>query len=158
MTLKSGISAGIIAFIITFIAEIPIYPPENWVISFELFSLNKTNFYYWGYKTNEQRVFTPFLGSFPESLIYVCIWSFIFIIGLNSIMASTSKANLSNSLKLFKLNILLLLLILSIFSWIEIILILEDLGSFFDIIGLGYYLTIIVLILNIIAVKKVKKD
>jgi len=71
-------------------------------------------------------------------------------------MASTSKANLNNSLKLFKLNILLLILILIIFSWMGVTLILEDLDSLFDIIGLGYYLTISILILNIIAVKKVK--
>ncbi len=157
MALKSGIFAGIIAFIIAFIAEFPIYPPENWVINFKLFSLHKTNFYYWGYTTNGHGVFTPLLGSIPECLISVCFWSFIFIIGLNSIMASTSKANLNNSLKLFKLNILLLILILIIFSWIAVTLILEDFSSFFDIIGLGYYLTISVLILNIIAVKKVKK-
>ena len=71
-------------------------------------------------------------------------------------MASTSKANLNNSLKLFKLNILLLILILIIFSWMGVTLILEDLDSLFDIIGLCYYLTISILILNIIAVKKVK--
>lgn len=157
MALKSGIFAGIIAYIIAFVAEIPIYPPENWVINFKLFSLNNTVFYYWGYTIKGQGVFTSLLGSFPESLISVFVWLFVFIIGLNSIMASTSKANVNNSLKLFRLNILLLILLLSIFGWIIVILILEDFRSFFDIIGLGYYLTISVLILNIIALKKAKK-
>jgi len=75
MALKSGIFAGILAFINAFIAEIPIYPPENWFINFKLFALNKTNFYYWGYTTNGHGIFTPLLGAIPECYI-------LFVFGL----------------------------------------------------------------------------
>ena len=157
MSLKSGIFAGIIAYIVAFIYEIPIYPPENWVIDFKIFTFKNADFYFWGYVTNENIVLTSIIGFLPESLISIIIWLMVFYIGLSSIMASTSKAKSVNSLKLFKINILLLILLLSIFGIIIVILILEDLNSLFNIIGLGYYLTITVLILNIIALKKAKK-
>lgn len=158
MALKSGIFAGILALILAFISKIPIFPPENWAMDFKIFSLNNIDFYFWGYLIDGEAAFTATIGAIPESLISISVWLMIFLIGLNSIMASTSKAKLNNSRKLFNINILLSMLILIVFGTIIIFLITEEITSFFNIIGFGYYFTIIILILNIIALKNLKKE
>ncbi len=157
MALKSGIIAGIIALLLAFITEIPIYPPNNWFLSFKIFSFEKTDFYFWGYLLNGEIAFTSTLGFLPESLVSVSIWLIIFLIGLNSIMASTTKANFNNSLKLFKINILLSILILTIYGVIIYFLVITDINSIFTVIGFGYYFIVLVLILNIFAKKYLKK-
>ena len=47
MVIKTGVFAGIIALILAFIAEIPIYLPNDLVLSFKIFSFDNTDFYFW---------------------------------------------------------------------------------------------------------------
>lgn len=157
MVIKSGIFAGILALILTFIAEIPIYPPEDLILSFKLFASENIDFYFWGYKIDNGVIITTLIGSIPESFISLCLWLIIFLIGVSSIMASTKKAKLNNSLKLFKINILLSSLILIVFGLIIFFIILVNITSFLNVVGFGYYFIIIILILNIIALKKLNK-
>ena len=157
MAIKSGIFAGILALIITFIAEIPIYLPEDLILSFKLFASENIDFYFWGYIIDGGTIITTLIGSILESFISLCLWLIIFFIGVSSIMASTKKAKLNNSLKLFKINILLSSLILIIFGIIIFFLVLVNIASFFNVVGFGYYFVIIILILNIFALKSLKK-
>jgi hypothetical protein len=157
MVIKSGVFAGIFALILAFIAEIPIYPPNDLIISLKIFSFNDTDFYYWGYILNNGMAFTSTLGFVPESLISVSIWLILILIGLNSIFASTKKALINNSLKLFKINILLTVLFLTVFGIIIFFLILTDISSGLNVIGVGYYFIILILILNILALRTLKK-
>jgi len=158
MTIKSGIFAGILALIVAFMSEIPIYPPENWVISFRILAFDNIEIFFWGYLIDGIIPVTTVWGYIPEALISVCLWLIIFFIGLSSILASTTKAKVNNSLKLFKINILLLSIILIVFGIIIFFLLLEDIVSFFNVIGFGYYFIIVILILNIIALKNLKKE
>ncbi len=158
MALKTGIIAGIIALLLAFIAEIPIYPPNNWILDFKVFSFENTDFYLWGYLRSGDVAFTSIFGIIPESFISISIWLIIFIIGLNSIFAATTKAKFNNSLKIFKINILLTILLLTIYGIIIYFLILDDINSIFNVIGFGYYFTVFILILNIFALKYLKKD
>ncbi|MBA7680863.1 hypothetical protein ES703_89184 [subsurface metagenome] len=158
MAIKSGIFAGILALIIAFIAEIPIYPPENLIMSFKIFASENINFYFWGYILNGGTIITTLIGLIPESFISLCIWLMIFFIGVSSIMASTKKSKFNNSLKLFKINILLSSLILIIFGIIIFFLVLVNIAFFLNVIGFGYYFTIIILILNLFALRSLKKE
>ena len=158
MAIKSGIFAGILALVLAFIAEIPIYPPENLIMSFKIFASENIDFYFWGYILNGGTIVTTLIGLIPESFISLCIWLMIFFIGISSIMASTMKAKFNNSLKLFKINILLSSLILIIFGIIIFFLVLVNIASFLNVVGFGYYFTIIILILNIFALKSLKKS
>ncbi|NVM34659.1 MAG: hypothetical protein HWN81_03625 [Candidatus Lokiarchaeota archaeon] len=158
MAIKSGIIAGIIALILTFIAEIPIYPPEDLILRFKIFASENIDFYFWGYIIDGGVIITTLIGSIPESFISLCLWFIIFFIGVSSIMASTRKAKLNNSLKLFKINILLSSIILIIYGLIIFFIILVNIASFLNVVGFGYYFTIIILILNIIALKKLNKE
>jgi len=158
MAIKSGIFAGILALVLAFIAEIPIYPPENLIMSFKIFASENIDFYFWGYILNGGTIVTTLIGLIPESFISLCIWLMIFFIGISSIMASTMKAKFNNSLKLFKINILLSSLILIIFGIIIFFLVLVNIASFLNVVGFGYYFTIIILISNIFALKSLKKS
>ena len=157
MAIKSGIFAGILALILAFIAEIPIYPPENLILSFKIFAFENIDFYFWGYILNGGTIITTLIGTIPESFISLCIWLMIFLVGVSSIMASTKKAKFNNSLKLFKINILLSSLILIIFGIIIFFLVLVNIALFFNVIGFGYYFTLIILILNLFALRSLKK-
>ena len=157
MAIKKGIIAGVIALILAFIAEIPIFPPNNLVLNLKIFSFESTDFYIWGYITN-RFAFTSIIGFIPESFISIAIWLILILIGLNSIMASTKKAKFNNSLKLFKINILLSVLFLTIFSLVIFFLILDDFTPILNVIGFGYYFIILILILNIFALKSLKKE
>ena len=158
MAINSGIFAGIFALILAFIAELPIYPPENLIMSFKIFASENIDFYFWGYILNGGTIVTTLIGLIPESFISLCIWLMIFFIGISSIMASTMKAKFKNSLKLFKINILLSSLILIIFGIIIFFLVLVNIASFLNVVGFGYYFTIIILISNIFALKSLKKS
>jgi len=161
MARKTGIFAGIMAFILAFIHEIPIFPPGNFLLNFHIFTLDNVYYYYWGYVINGTTGYSSIALLPIENLFALLIWLMIFLIGLISIMASTTKARFSNSIKLYKISILLILLLLSIFGIIIIFSILEellvDIFVFLNVFGLGYYMLIIILILNIIALKKLKK-
>ncbi|MHA2008334.1 MAG: hypothetical protein ACXABO_04175 [Promethearchaeota archaeon] len=155
---KSGIFAGVIALTLALLYQIPIYPPNYWAIDFKIFSIQNINFYFWGYVINGTTAFTQFIGQIPESLISILIWLMIFFVGLSSIMASTKKSNKTNSLRLFRINTLFLVLILSIYGAVIIFLLLNDLSIILDVIGLGYYLTILILVLNLVSLKQLKKE
>ena len=159
MTRKSGVFAGIIMLIITFIYKIPTFIFENLVIEFKLLSYDNLDYLFWGYATKSSG-FTPITLSYPESYVALLIWLMAVFIGLISIMASTTKATVANSLVLYRINIALIILLLSIYGTLAIFLNLQNILAvffpFFEVLGLGYYLLILVLILNILALKKLK--
>jgi len=151
---KTGIVAGILALILTFFQEIPIYPPNDWVLNLRLLVFDNLNIYIWGYLSNNQALSPILLGS-PENLVALALWLILLLIGVSSVFASTTKAKIGNSLKLYKINIVLTGLLLVIFGTSIILLVLANLSIILEIIGYGYYILIIVLILNIIALKKI---
>ena len=157
MIIKKGIIAGIIALMVAFIAEIPIFPPNNLVLNLKIFSFESTDFYIWGYITYSGSAFTSTIGFIPESLISITVWLMLIMIGLNSIMASTKKAKFNNSLKLFKINILISVLFLTIYSLVIFFLVFDNFTIILNVIGFGYYFIILILILNILALKRLKK-
>lgn len=158
MARKLGIIGGLIAFILAVFSEIPIYPPERWVIDFKIFTLNDTEIYFWGYLINENISFSSIILQFPENILALTIWITIILIGLILIMASTKKANPANSKLLFKINNLLLIYLLTTFGVIILIQLLYDFTRIFSVIGLGFYLTLILLILNLFTLNSLKKD
>jgi len=158
MTRKLGIIGGLIAFALAIISEISINPAEDWVIDFKIFTLADTEVYFWGYILNENIGFSSMLLQFPENILALTIWISIILIGLILIMASTSKVKTLNSKLLYKISILLLCYLFILFGIIILIQIITDITQVFYIIDLGFYLTIIVLILNIITLKLVKKE
>lgn len=154
----SGIVAGVIALILALLYQIPIYPPNYWALDFKIFSSENTYFYFWGYVIDGKIASTSLIGQIPESLTSILIWLMIFFVGLSSILASSKKSKKVNSLRIFRINILFLTLILSIFGMIIIVLLIEDLSLILNIIGLGYYLIILILVLNIVSLKQLKKE
>ncbi|TXT61837.1 MAG: membrane protein of unknown function [Promethearchaeota archaeon] len=156
MTIKSSFIGGIISLLLAFIAQIPILPQNNLYLYFEIFTLNDVRFYYWGYLT-EAGGFTPILAPFPENIMGFFIWMGILYIGISSIMASTSKANIYNSLILFKINLILLTGITSILSLILILVLFQNILLIFTTAGLGYWLLWIILISNVLGYRTTKK-
>lgn len=152
----SGIIAGVISVILAIISKIPIFPPENWELDFKIFSVDNVKIYFWGYTVNDNGFSSVNLQP-PENIIAVILFLIIILIGLNSIMASFTKSNVNHSLKLYRVNIILTIFILVIFGINIIILSIPNFVNFFSIIGLGYYLTILILILNFITIKSLKK-
>jgi hypothetical protein len=155
---KTGILGGILALLIAFIAKIPIYPPTNIEINFLIFVNNNTAYYIWGYVSNDLLTFSPLIAQFPENLIGIFIWGLIVFVGVSSIMASGRKAKSENSLKLYWLNILCSIFVLLLYTIIILLTILGNLLHFFYTAGLGYYLILLILILNIIALHYLKKS
>jgi hypothetical protein len=158
MARKTGILGGILALLIAFIANIPIYPPANIEINFLIFTNNNTAYYIWGYVSNNLLSFSPLTAQFPENLIGIFIWGLMVFLGLSSIMASVKKANFENSMKLYWLNILCSIFVSVVYTIIIILTIWENLILFFYTAGIGYYLLIIILGLNIIALHYLKKS
>lgn len=156
MARKTGIIAGILALILAFISEIPIFPPENLFIDLYIFLIDNVRHYYWGY-VFKNKGYTLIKLPSPENLVALSIWILILLIGINSIMASTTKANILKSAKLYKVNIILSLAFLFIFGFIAVLIIYPDIMEILYILGYGYYLTVLILILNIIALKKITK-
>jgi len=156
MVKKSGIIAGIISLVLAIISKIPIFPPENWELDFNIFSINNVKIYFWGYSVNNNGFSLVNLHP-PENIIAVILFLIIILIGLNSIMASFTKSNIIHSLKLYRVNIILIIFLLVIFGINIIILSLPNFVTFFSVVGLGYYLTILILILNFITIKSLKK-
>ncbi|MGV9141441.1 MAG: hypothetical protein ACOC1X_00725 [Promethearchaeota archaeon] len=156
MTIKSSFFGGIIALLLAFIAQIPILPQNNIILSFELFTLNNARFYFWGYLTQNE-AFTPILAQFPENFIGIFIWISIFYVGISSMMGSTSRADNYNSMILFKINIILLVGIISIFGIILIFVLFQNILSIFITAGLGFWVLFLILISDILGLKSVKK-
>jgi hypothetical protein len=160
MARKSGIFAGIIMLFITFIYKIPTFFIENVQIHFTIFSNANIDYCLWGYASTNTG-FTSIIISYPESYVALLVFLIALFIGIISIMASTTKAKILHSLILYRLNMILILLLLFLFGLIAIFLNLNNIVAvffpFFEVLGLGYYLLILVLILNIVAMKKLKK-
>lgn len=157
----SGYIAGVLTLLVAFIYKIPIFPEENFFIDLKIFTIYNVDYYIWGYFSSNISFFSPITQRFPENIIALSIWIIIFLIGLISIMASTKDAKYGHSLKLYRINLILIILILSIYGIIALLL---HSGNFFrlfypflEVLGLGYYLLILSFILNIIALKKLKK-
>ncbi|MHA1149044.1 MAG: hypothetical protein ACTSR8_12470 [Promethearchaeota archaeon] len=155
MARKSGIIAGIFALLLTFLSQVPIYPPEELYLDLTLFSIDNIYYYYWGY-TSGNKGTTLIKSPFPENLVALAIWLLILIIGILSIMGSTTKSNILKSSKIYKLNILLLVLLLFIYGFIVVVLIYPKFELIIITLNYGYYLTLLILILNIVALKSLR--
>ncbi|MBD3230255.1 MAG: hypothetical protein GF329_18900 [Candidatus Lokiarchaeota archaeon] len=158
MARKTGILAGIIALIIAFISKIPIYPPANIELNFFILLANNIEYYIWGYVVNGISAFSSITSQFPENLMGIFFWFLTLIIGINSITASAKKAKFENSVKLYKLNMIFSLFILAVYTMIIFLMIGLNFIWFFYVAGIGYYLFIAILILNIIAFRYLKKN
>jgi len=161
MARKTGIIAGIIALMLAFIYKFPLFPPEGLELYFTIFTHQGVEYYFWGYINRAGQASSSIILQSPENLVALAVWLIIFTIGLISIMASTTKAKITNSLKLYRINLVFIILLLFIYAWNILILNLNNFPSIFypifEILGLGYYLLIVILILNILALKKLKK-
>ncbi|MGV9173928.1 MAG: hypothetical protein ACOC44_17220 [Promethearchaeia archaeon] len=161
MARKTGIFAGILALIVAFIQKIPIYPEENISLIFYIFMDENIEHYIWGYLINGNKAFTLIRGGFPENLVAIMMWVFAFFIGLSSIMASTTKATYKYSAKLYRLNLLLLLFLVGIYTTVLITIHLgnleEILISVLSSLGPGYYSLVLCIILNALAIRSLNK-
>ena len=157
MTRESGIIAGILALLLTFISQLPIYPPEGLILDLSIFSVDNTSYYYWGYITGNTGT-TLIKKPSPENLAALAIWILILTISILSIMASTTKSNVLNSSKIYNLNILLSVFLLFIHGFIIVMVIYPEFELIITTIGYGYYLTLLILILNIVALKGLKTE
>jgi len=158
ITKKLGMIGGLIAFFLAFFSEIPVYIPEGWVIDFKIFTLSDTEFYFWGYLINQNKSYSSLLLQFPENIFALTIWVSITLIGLILIMASTKRAKFSNSKLLFKISILLIMYLITLFSIIILIQLIIDITKIFVVLGLGFYLTLGILIINIFTLRSLKKE
>lgn len=156
MTRKTGTLGGIIAFILAFIAEIPIIPEANLVLNLRVLVINQVEIYFWGFINMNQTVSSGIIAGAPESYVAIGIWMIILLVGMNSVMASTTKAVNAHSKKLYNVNILFLSFLLILFGSLAILANLSDLINTLFSFGLGFYLTILILILNILAKKKLE--
>ena len=161
MARKLEIFAGILTFFITFIYKFTI-PFINYTISITIFTFNEVDYCFWGQKATGNEAITSITLQPPENIVALVIFLIIILIGLISIMASTNKSIVKNSLKLYRINILLIILILFIYGWNIVLVNLDNLIGvfipFLSVLGLGYYILILILILNILAFKKLKKS
>ena len=156
MARKSGIFGGIIGFILALVAEIPLIPAQGITLSFNFYEYNTSQFYIWGVLIDGE-VFGITSLVYPENLITLFMWLVLVYVSLSSIFASFKKANIMNSLKFYNLNIAFISILLILFA-IQIILSnLSNLAMIFIKIGLGYYLLLLILVLNSIAKSSLKK-
>jgi hypothetical protein len=158
MVVKIGMIAGIFALLLAFMAKIPIYPPGNIALSFNIFSIDNLEFYFWGYLINGNIAYTAIGCTISEVMVSTFVWLMIFYIGLSSIFASTSKAKVNNSIKLFQINILLLSITLLIFGIVIFFILLENFGLFFYVVGFGYYFILMILLLDLTALKIIQHE
>ncbi|MHA1294409.1 MAG: hypothetical protein ACTSQJ_17335 [Promethearchaeota archaeon] len=156
MTRRLGILAGIIALLLAFIFEIPIFPPQNIVLNFNIITIDNVYYFYWGYVINGTQAFTSITLKSPENLVPLSLWLIIIIIGINSIIASTNNTNIVTSLKLYKTNIIFTIMLLTIFGIIAASVCYQNIFSLIYLLGLGYYLTLFILFCNIISLKSLK--
>jgi hypothetical protein len=127
-------------------------------LSFNIFAIDNLEFFSWGYLVNGSIPYTAIGGSLLEVIISSCVWIIVFYIGISSIFASTSKANIQNSIKLFQINILLLSILLFVFGIIIFLILLENFTLFLNVIGFGYYFIIMILMLDLTALKILKQE
>ncbi|MBD3195211.1 MAG: hypothetical protein GF317_09160 [Candidatus Lokiarchaeota archaeon] len=158
MVRKTGVLAGIIGFLVAIISRIPIYPPLNLELNFSIFSVNHIDYYFWGSVADGITSFSSMNLGFPENLISIIMWCLILFVSISSIAASTNNTKYAYASKLYKLNILftgffmIFYLINAIFS------IIHDLRLIFIVLRLGFYSTIGIMVLNIIALTYLRKS
>lgn len=157
MVNKSGFISGILSLIVLMISEIPIYLPQNLVLKLYLYTYNDISFYVWGYVLNNSESYSFLSLSYPENLISFSIWLIFLLLTITSIMASPKNSNPSNSIRIYSINIILIIMLLIIYAIQLVFIYLNEIGLLFSNIGVGYYLMGIILILNIIAKKNLKK-
>jgi len=160
MTRFTGFIAGILTFLITFIYKIPI--PVLSAYTFKIISLNEVDYTFWGQiHQNTGEVINYLTLQIPENLVALSIFLIMILIGTISIMTSTTKAKVTNSLKLYRINILLIVLILFIYGWNIAILYPNSIWALFiplaAPVGLNYHMLWIILILNLLALRKLNK-
>ncbi|MHA1373986.1 MAG: hypothetical protein ACTSR7_06805 [Promethearchaeota archaeon] len=158
MARMSGIMGGITGFILALIAEIPIFPPQNIVIPLNIYKFNTTEFYTWGIVLGNGEGFSITSLLFPENLLTLTFWLILVFISFSSILGSLKKSIPKNSLKLYNLNIFLSSILLIIYAIQLIVTNLSNLGAIFLNIGSGYYLLVLILILNSMAKSTLKKE
>ena len=155
MVNKSGFIAGILGLFVLVISEIPIYPPL--VLKFYIYSYNEISFYVWGYVLNSTEAYSFLSVPFPENLISLLSWLILCYLTITCILASTKSSNLSSSIKIYSLNVILIIILLILYAiQFVFVFITEFIGLFLNI-GVGYYLMVIILILNLVAKKSLKK-
>lgn len=155
---KTGFTAGFLSVIIAFIAGVPFSLSNetvNSIFNFSILIINNVEYFSWGYISNDIG-YTSLGFSSIENFIAISIWLLFFLTGLFGIMASSPKSNPKHSKKLYKFNILFILLILFIYTLDYIFVIFNSLSTAFF--GFGYYLLYIILVLNIISIKILKKS
>jgi hypothetical protein len=152
-----GVIGGILALMLAFVGEIPLSSDQNTVLSFKLFSMGGIDFFYWGF-LYENYAFTHITRQFPLNLPAFLIWVAILSTGVSMIMASTKKATDENSLRLYLLGLTLLVILLIFYGLNILTSFLYEFKLGYEIIGLGYYLTIGVFILDLIAFMKLKGE
>lgn len=155
---KTGFAAGFLSITIAFIAGIPFSftnETANSILNFSILIINNVEYFSWGYISNNVG-YTSLGFNSIENLITILIWLLFFLPGLFGIMASSPKSIPEHSKKLYKLNILFISLILFIYTLDYIFSLFSSLSSAFF--GFGYYLLYIILVLNIISIKILKKS
>ena len=132
-------------FLITFVYKIPTFFIENVNIKLTLFSANNIDYCLWGY-ASANTGFSSIALSYPESYVALLMFLLAVFVAIISIMASTTKAKIVHSLTLYRLNIVLILLLLSIYGILAVFLNLNDILALFIPIfegfGLSYYFLI----------------
>lgn len=156
MARKSGIIGGIIGFMLSIIAKIPIY--QNIVIPLNIYIFNSTEYYIWGIVLNTGEGFSITSLLFPEILLALTFWLILIFISISSIFASPKKSIPNNSMKLYNLNILFSSILVILYAIQIIVTNLSNLEVIFMNVGVGYYMLITILILNLMAKNTLKKE
>ncbi len=159
MNRKIGYISSILAFLIALISIIPISPENNLKISFSIFSIDNSEYYIWGSIENGIFSLNSMNLNFPENIMAIFLWILIVFIGISSIITSLSNTKSNNIYKLYALNILISAFLITVYTIIVFTLLdWNDFLFIFSIFGLGYYLILIILLLNILSLHFFKKS
>lgn len=154
---KTGFIGGLLSMILAFVVEFSFSfsnGTANSIFRFSILVIDNVEYFSWGYISNNIG-FTSLSFNSIENYIALSIWLLIFLPGLFGLMASSPKSIPKHSKKLFKLNILFISINLLIYTIDYIFMVIP--GSIPGFFGFGYYLLYLILILNIIAIKIMKK-
>ena len=124
---------------------------------FTYYKYNTKNYYIWGVVLSNGEGFGIASLNYPENLLTLVFWLILVFISISSIFASLKKSNPNNSLKLYNLNILFSSILIIVYAIQLIVTNLSNLMVIFMNIGIGYYLLLIILILNMMAKSTLKK-
>ncbi|MBN1215206.1 MAG: hypothetical protein JXA99_07150 [Candidatus Lokiarchaeota archaeon] len=159
MNRKIGYISSILAFLIALISIIPISPENNLKISFNIFSIDNSEYYIWGTIENGISSLNSMNMNFPENLMAIFLWILIIFIGISSIITALSNTKSNNIFKLYSLNILISTFLITVYTIIVFTLLdWNDFLFIFSILGLGYYLILVILLLNILSLHFFKKS